>query len=46
MQKVFYGFNLSQHDDKLFMFSLSCHHIVGDLKLHVSVRVTDLHAFY
>lgn len=45
MLKVFYGFNLSQHDDKL-LFSLSCHHIVGDLKLHVSVRVTDLHAFY
>lgn len=46
MLKVFYGSNLSQHDDKLFMFSLGCHHIVGDLKLHVSVRVTDLHAFY
>lgn len=45
MFKVFYGFILCEHNDKLFMFPLSWHHIVGDLKLHVSVRVTDLHAF-
>lgn len=28
------------------MCSSSCHHIVGDLKPHVRVRATDLHALY